>query len=369
MPLTALFDRLTSFSNLLLAAQRAQRGKRVRPNVAAFWLNREQELVRLQESLQTRTYRPGPYRTFILHEKKPRLISAAPFRDRVVHHALCNIIEPIFDRSFLFDSYACRKGKGTHAAVERASTYTRRFRYVLKCDLEKYFPSIDHDILFAQVARRIHDAGVLWLVRTIIDGSNPQPDVVRYHPGDDLFTPFERRRGIPIGNQTSQFFANVYLDGLDHFVKDRLRAPGYVRYVDDFLVFADEKTRLHEAKAAIEERCAVLRVCLHPRKCFVAPVKHGVTFLGYRLFPTHRRLDAENVRRFRRRLRRDAAAVASGTLPVARARDSVRSWMAHASHADTSVLRRRLLKHVAWAHGQAAAGSVAQGDPRWVLEQ
>jgi retron-type reverse transcriptase len=363
------FDRLTSFPNLLLAAQRAQRGKRVRPNVAAFWLNREQELVRLQEGLRTRTYRPGPYRTFILHEKKPRLISAAPFRDRVVHHALCNIIEPIFERGFLFDSYACRKGKGTHAAVERASAYARRFRYVLKCDIEKYFPSIDHDILFAQVARRIHDEGVCWLVRTIIDGSNPQPDVVRYHPGDDLFTPFERRRGIPIGNQTSQFFANVYLDGLDHYVKETLRVPGYVRYVDDFLLFANEKTRLHTAKAAIEDRCVALRLRLHPRKSFVAPVRDGCTFLGYRLFPTCRRLDAENVRRFRRRLRSYDAAVASGLLPMARAREGLRSWIAHASHADTCVLRRRLLMNVAWIQSPGCAGSVSEGAPWRVLEQ
>jgi hypothetical protein len=145
------------------------------------------------------------------------LISAAPFRDRVVHHAFCNVVEPLFDRGFLFDSYACRKGKGTHAAVERASAYARRFRYVLKCDVEKCFPSIDHDVLFGLVATRIQEEGVLWLVRAILDGSNPQPEVLRHYPGDDLFAPYARRRGIPIGNQTSQFFANVYLDGLDHY--------------------------------------------------------------------------------------------------------------------------------------------------------
>jgi len=129
-----LWEQLTSFPNLLKAAGRAQRGKRTRPNVSVFRLNLEAQLLRLQEELRTHTYQPGAYRSFIVYEKKPRLISAAPFRDRVVHHALCNIIEPIFDRAFLFDSYACRKGKGTHAAVERASMYARRFRYVLQCD-------------------------------------------------------------------------------------------------------------------------------------------------------------------------------------------------------------------------------------------
>ena len=248
-----LFQRITSFPNLLQAARLASRGKRLRPNVAAFSLDLESELHQLQHELLSRSYRPGPYRAFLIHDKKPRFISAAPFRDRVVHHALCNAIEPIFDRSFLYDSYACRKGKGTHAAVDRASSYARRFRYVLKCDVEKCFPSIDHAILLDLIAERIWDEGALWLTHTILEGSNQQPDALRYFPGDDLFTPFERRRGIPIGNQTSQFFANVYLDKLDYYVKQTLRVPGYIRYVDDFLLFAHDKRRLHEHRAAIEE--------------------------------------------------------------------------------------------------------------------
>ncbi len=338
-----LFERVTSFPNLLHAARLASRGKRFRSNVAAFGLNLEEELHGLQQELITRIYRPGPYRTFVIRDKKPRFISAAPFRDRVVHHALCNVIEPIFDRGFLFDSYACRKGKGTHAAVERASTYARRFRYVLKCDLEKYFPSIDHEILFTEIKRRIHDAEVLWLVRTIIEGSNPQPAIVHHYPGDDLFTPFERRRGIPIGNQTSQFFANVYLDRLDHYLKETLRVRGYVRYVDDLLVFADDKLRLHEWRTVIEEFLVPLRLRLHPRKCFVAPVTSGFTFLGYRIFPTYRRLDADNVRRFKQRTRRYREAVVAGRMSDAQRKICIQSWIAHAMYADTVRLRGRLL--------------------------
>lgn len=345
----SLFDRLTAFSNLLKAARLASRGKRVRPNVLAFSLNLEEELHALCAELDARTYRPGAYRTFIIHEKKPRLISAAPFRDRVVHHALCNVIEPIFERGFLYDSYACRKGKGTHAAVERASCYARRFRYVLKCDVAKFFPSVDHDLLFGLIARRIHNEGVLWLVRTIIDGSNVQEPVARYFPGDDLFTPYERRRGIPIGNQTSQFFANVYLDGLDHYAKQGLRLPGYVRYVDDMLAFSNDKGRLHEAREALAAYCQGLRLMLHPRKCFVAPVTAGVTFLGYRLFPTFRRLDAGNVRRMKRRLRQYRAAVAAGQMTVENLSHCVRSWIAHAEHADTVMIRKRVLSDVAWS--------------------
>lgn len=354
-----LFARITAFANLLDAARFASRGKRGRPNVAAFSLNMEEELHGLQDELVSRAYRPGAYRTFIVQEKKPRLISAAPFRDRVVHHALCNVIEPIFDRSFLFDSYACRTGKGTHAAVERASSYVRRFRYVLKCDLEKYFPSIDHEILFRLIGNRIEDEGVLWLVRTIIDGSNPQPEVLHYFPGDDLLTPFSRRRGIPIGNQTSQFFANVYLNGLDHYVKETLRSGGYLRYVDDILVFENDKGRLHEIQTAIAEYCEGLRVRLQPRKCFLAPVTAGFTFLGYRIFRTYRRLDADNVRRFKRRLRRYRDAVAAGRMSVRKLSDCVRSWVAHAEHADTMMVRQKVLSDVAFAWRRAAAGSVA----------
>ena len=206
---TSLFARLTSFPNLLLAAHRAQRGKRFRANVSNFTLNLEHELLHLQEELRTRAYRPGLYRTFQIRDKKVRLISAAPYRDRVVHHALCNVVEPIFDRGFLHDSYACRKGKGTLAAVERASAHSRRFRYVLKCDMAQYFPSIDHQILLSLLARKIWDDGVLWLIRTIVEGSTSPPSPFLYFSGDDLFTPLTRTHGLPIGNQTSQFFGNV----------------------------------------------------------------------------------------------------------------------------------------------------------------
>jgi len=224
---------MVAFYNLLKAADKAQRGKRFRADVARFHYNLERELWQLHGELVAKTYTPGTYHSFVIHEPKPRLISAAPYRDRVVHHALTGTLEPIFERTFVFDSYACRKFKGTHAAVARAQHYARRFPYVLKADIRKFFPSIDHQILKTLVARKIKDPDVLWLVGTIIDGSNPQEPVTMWFPGDDLLTPSERRRGLPIGNQTSQFFANAYLDPLDHFLKDESGVKGYVRYVDD----------------------------------------------------------------------------------------------------------------------------------------
>ena len=222
-----LWEELTSFENLYRAARKARRGKRSKQAVEAFEFDLEKNLVALRRDLLERTYQAGPFRTFTITDPKPRLISAAPYLDRVVHHALCNVLEPIFERSFVFDSYACRRGKGTHAAVDRYTAFARKNRYVLKCDVRKFFPSVDHAMLLGRLARKIKDPEVMWLAGMIVMHSNPQEDVPGFFPGDDLFTTLERRRGIPIGNQTSQFFANVYLDSLDHFVKERLGCHYY----------------------------------------------------------------------------------------------------------------------------------------------
>ena len=228
-----LWDEVVSHENLLRAYRNARRGKRGHRRVERFEFRRESELARLREELLAGTYLPGGYRTFMLYDTKARMISAAPFRDRIVHHALCNVLEPIFERSFIHDSYASRKGKGTHAALRRYQQFARQNAYVLKCDVRKFFPSIDHQILKDRIARKIKDEDVLALAGSIIDNSNEQVSVPGHFPGDDLFTQLDRRRGLPIGNQTSQFFGNVYLDALDHFIKEDLGCPGYIRYVDD----------------------------------------------------------------------------------------------------------------------------------------
>lgn len=192
-----LWDKVISFEGLLRAAERARKGKRFRPAVASFHFHLEPELLALHQELATKRYRPGAYRTFFIQEPKPRQISAAPYRDRVVHHALVNVLEPLYEPTFIHDSYACRKGKGTHAAVKRCQQFARRFRYVLKADIQKFFPSLDHECLKALVARKVKDSDVLWLVSQIIDHSNPQEEVQNWFPGDDLFTSGERRRGHP----------------------------------------------------------------------------------------------------------------------------------------------------------------------------
>jgi retron-type reverse transcriptase len=186
--------------------------------VAEFLLNWEPRLIELQRQLRSGEYSPGGYRTFAVREPKPRTISAAPFRDRVVHHALTQMLEPIFERRFTPHSYASRKGFGTHKALATAARACKSFPFVLQCDIRKYFPSIDGEILKDLLGRAIKCRETLSLAGRIIDGSNPQEPAAAYFPGDDLFTPSERRRGLPLGNQTSRFFANVYLNELDQFV-------------------------------------------------------------------------------------------------------------------------------------------------------
>jgi retron-type reverse transcriptase len=353
-----LWDGMISFESLLRAAERARRGKRSKPGAARFFFDLEHHLVSLHDELASKTYRPGGYRTFTIYEGKKRQISAAPFRDRVVHHALTGSLELIFDRSFVFDSYACRKGKGTHAAVHRCQRFARSYRYVLKADVRKYFPSIDHQILKELIARKIKDPHVLRLAGEIIDHSNAQQPVLTWFPGDDLFTPIERRRGLPLGNQTSQFFANVYLDPLDHFVTDRL-GLSYIRYVDDFLVFAEDKRRLHEVRAEIERFLGKLRLQIHRDKSVVFPCSQGIRFLGYRVFPTHRLLAQENVRRFRRRMRWMQREFAAGRIDFDAIRPRIMSWIAHAEHANTYRLRSDLFSRMVFQRAAAKPSSAS----------
>lgn len=196
------FEQIFAWDNLLSAERKARQNKQWKPDVVQFHFHLEKELGQLQKELQNKTYQPGPYRTFFIHDPKERMISAAPFRDRVVHHALCNIIEPLFEKTFIFDSYANRKGKGAHRAIERYQKYAKRYQYVLKCDIRKFFPSVDHEVLKQEIRRKISCRDTLWLIDLIIDNSNPQEAHMLYFPGDDLFSPHERRRGLPIGNLT-----------------------------------------------------------------------------------------------------------------------------------------------------------------------
>ncbi|MEO7073821.1 MAG: reverse transcriptase domain-containing protein [Ktedonobacterales bacterium] len=342
-----LFEQVYSFENLLQAWRQAARGKRSRPAVAAFDYDMEGRLIQLRDGLRDHTWRPGAYRRFTFADPKPRLISAAPFADRVVHHALVNVIEPLYERRFIADSYANRRGKGLHQALDRATHFARRYRYVLRCDIVQFFPAIDHAILRRNLGRVIRDDGALAICDLILAGGAQElrdqyTQVV--FPGDDPEAAAARPRGLPIGNQTSQFWANVYLHPLDQYVKSELGCAAYLRYVDDFLLFSDDKATLHRWKAQIIAFLAAnLRLTLHERESAVFPVTTGIPFLGFRIYPDHRRLRRRNGVAFARRLRAMRKAYQAGTLTSDAITPRIRSWVAHVAHGDTWRLRQSLL--------------------------
>ena len=340
-----LFGSIASFPALRAAALRAAAGKRAKPGPAAFLAGLETEVLRLERELASGRYRPGRYTTIEVFDPKHRVVSAAPFRDRVVHHALCAVVEPIFERGFIHDSYANRAGKGTHRAVARYERFRDRYRCVLRCDVWRYFPAIDHEILKHGLRRRIACPRTLALADRIVDGSNRQEPVLLHYPGDDLFTPQRRRRGLPIGNLTSQFFSNLYLDGLDHFCKEVLRAKGYLRYVDDFALFDDDPARLEDWRRRIGRFLEGRRLRLHPRKTGIAETHAPAEFLGFVLAPGgRRRLPEANVRRFRGRLRGMRDRWRAGTADRGEIERRVGAWIAHAEHADTWRLRQAIFR-------------------------
>jgi retron-type reverse transcriptase len=343
-----LYPQVHNWSNLLLAHAKAARGKRGREPAARFELRLADELIALRDELRSFTYRPGPYSSFYIHEPKRRLISASPFRDRVTHHALCNIIEPIFERRFIYDSYANRIGKGTHRALDRCQQFAQRYKYVLPCDVRQHFPSIDHAMLRETLARVIRDDDVLWLCDLILasgEGVLSEEYEMVYFLGDDLFAA-NRPRGLPIGNLSSQFWSNVYLDRFDHFVKRRLGCKAFVRYVDDMLLFADDKATLWTWKRAIIERLAALRLTIHEERAQVMPVTQGIPFLGFVVYPDHRRVKRRNVVNYRRRLGVLLDAYCAGGISFGELDASVQGWINHVRFGDTWGLRKAVLKDV-----------------------
>ena len=340
-----LYAELSSFSNLHLAYQKAVRGKRGKPATAFFDFHLEENLWQIHDELEVQSYAPGAYHSFYIHDPKHRLVSAAPFRDRVVHHALCNLIEPIFERTFIGDSYANRVGKGTHKALDRAQKWAKQYPYVLQCDIRQFFPSIDHAILRRILARKITDAKTLWLCDKIIRSGEgvlkDEYDMV-YFTGDNLLA-VSRPRGLPIGNLTSQFWANVYLNELDQFIKRELRVKAYLRYVDDFLLFADDKKTLWKWKQAIGQFLGTLRLTMHEGSSTVYPTRAGIPFLGFRLYPTYRLLKRKNGQAFAHRLRRWRGELARGEIDFQKLDERVQGWIAHVAHGDTWGLRRSLL--------------------------
>ncbi|WP_370497182.1 RNA-directed DNA polymerase [Trichodesmium erythraeum] len=309
-------------------------------------------MFKLPAQLRDKTYSPGAYKTFRIYDPKPPLISAAPYRDRVVHHPLCNIIVPLVEHYFIHHTYANRIDYSSHRALQRFINFSRSSKYILQCDIQKYFPSIDLEILKTKNRPKTKYQNTLWLIDTIIDGSNPQEPVLEYFPGDNPTTPVLRRKGLPIGNLTSQFLANFFLDSLDHFVKEKLQIKKYLRYVDDFALFSDHRETLTQARQKIEQNLTALRLKIHPIKTQIFETRHGANFVGFRVFPERIRVRNDNLRRGRKRLKQMQKDYQNGTLSLEKLKERMQSWEAHLSHGDTYKLRQSIFASYGFSRSQ-----------------
>jgi retron-type reverse transcriptase len=318
-----LWERFIDFENIYHAFRAASTGKRYRWESLKFSAELETEIITLINNLIWDMYELEPYRQFFVFEPKQRLIAAPSFRDRVVHHAIVQIIGPIFENRFIAETFACITGRGTHAAVARTVKYARAARrawesyYILKCDISRFFPSVDHDILKRIITRTISDKRLLRLIYIIIQSYESA--------GQD-------GKGIPIGALTSQLFANVYLDPLDHYIKEVCKEKYYIRYMDDFVILHKDKARLHELLCKIENFLHdTLKLNLNP-KTGIFPGKHGIDFCGYRIWPTHTKPRKTTIKRAKRRLKKYARQYQADPAILEHARASIQSYLGYIKH-------------------------------------
>ena len=335
-----LQNHIWQWHNVELAWQKASKGKRGKEAVAEFEFYLADNLLDLQNELKERSYKPSGYDSFYIHEPKKRLISSAPFRDRVVHHALCNLTTPYFEKKFIPDSYANRVGKGTHRALDRCQQFARRYKYYLQCDIVQFFPSIDHELMRIELEKALPDESLSWLTNSVLSSGR---DVLAeeyemiYFPNDDIFAK-QRQRGLPIGNLTSQWWGNLYLNVLDQFIKRELSCKAYLRYVDDFVLFADDKKTLREWRRKIIERLQRYRLILHEERALPRPVTDGIRFLGFVIYPDYRLLKRKKGISFQRKLKKLVNTASDEKIEA-----SVQGWINHVRYGDTWGLRKAIL--------------------------
>ena len=319
-----IFNNLDLKGALISAWRKFQRGKTKRPDVKRFEESLGVNLEMIRQSLTHKTYSHDPYKTFIVLDPKPRRIHKATVKDRVVHQFLFDLLNPIFEPTFIFNSYSCRIDKGTHKAVERLATAARRISangtklcLILKCDIRKFFASVNHNILFGLITRRLKDDGALWLTKQIIDSYNP---------------------GLPLGNLTSQLFGNIYMNELDQFIKHKLRVPFYIRYTDDFVIIYNSREQLMAWLEKIRDFLRQkLKLDLHPNKVTIRKYHWGIDFLGYVQHPTYRLLRQKTKNRILK-------ATTEGVSVAA-----LQSYLGVLGHADAESLKDEL-KNIFWFH-------------------
>ena len=318
-----LFDKIFEFGNLLTASKKAMKAKKDHKEVMDLHFTLENELLSLKKEVLIKSYCPGPLSTFIIYDPKERIISAPTLRDRVLHHAIINVIGPILDKRFIYHSFACREEKGMHRAVKYAQSCSRKTTYFLKTDIAGYFPSIDHEVLKEILCKIFKDPDLLWLLETIIDGERAG------------------HVGLPIGSLTSQWFANLYLDHFDHYVKDELGVKNYLRYMDDMLFFGDSKNELHGLKMLAESFLNnELHLTLKEKATILSPVHEGIPFLGLMIYPNFIRIRQPNKRRSIRHLKTRIEQFTRGEITEEEFSQSVSSITEHLKIGNTYRLRR-----------------------------
>jgi retron-type reverse transcriptase len=340
-----LYEKTHSLDNLRLAFNKARKGKSKKNYVIEFEANLENELLKLKQELETLTYKPKPLKIFIIRDPKTRRISVSHFRDRVVHHALCNIIEPIFDKTFICDSCANRKKKGTSYAMKRFDKFFRKVTsngkllknsknnnmvmgYVLKADIKHYFDTVDHKIMIKIIRKKISDEKVIWLIEKILDNHNSKL----------------KGKGMPIGNLTSQFFANVYLNELDYFVKHNLKAKYYIRYVDDFVILHKSKEKLVLWKWLINNFLKSIKLELHPEKSRIIPLHKGIKFLGFRVFYHYKIPKKGNLIKIEKRIKELKEAFQKNLIGKDKLNDVLNGWNSYLLLGNTYRLRKNIKK-------------------------
>lgn len=335
--LSPLYRKICSMQNLWQAAHRTLlEGRRFKNEGAKFKLQYEKHLLQIHTELATQTYTPGVYKSFVIFEPKQRIVLAAPLKDRVVHHALHDVVEPIIDKKFIYDTYACRKDKGTHAAIKRAQRFLQANRYFMHLDVKKYFPSINHAILKNILKKHIHQTDVYNLFELIIDSTGDKNS----SKIPDLFS--QAVKGLPIGNLTSQFLANLYLNELDQYIKHELKLKYYVRYMDDFVVFGNDKSILYKAEKEIVSFCnEKLQLSLH-LKGGIKQYTEGLGFLGFKIYRKHLRLKSVCLNRYLRKYKTKLKQLKVGNITDNDLQASVDCWQNHISFGDTYGLQKFL---------------------------
>jgi len=323
-----LWEKLTSWQNLYLAYKNACKHKKSKYETAEWMFYCEKNLWELQKELINGNYRPQPYRYFTIKEPKERLISVAVFRDRLVHHSLINVIEPYFESIFIKDSYATRKGKGLHLAVLAVQKYSRQYPWFLKLDIEKFFNNIDHNILLKLISSKIKDPMIINLCSIILKNQN-------------LSMNHNEEIRLPVGNLTSQFFANIYLNQLDHYIKQNLGYKGYVRYMDDFILFSENKDKLKSDLLLIKYFLSnILKLKIKDKSIQMNKVNQGIPFLGYRVFPKLIRVSNINLKRCLQNMQKREKEYIRGKIEIEKLYQSTRSRLGFISFANTYYLQK-----------------------------